>query len=190
MRFLCALCLATFAAGAGAADEPPLSIANTQALEFAGKRYELKFQSKDEPVVLREYFLPAETTDKWSELMDFRIYPVTSASNDPLDHAARTAKLFKQQFPYMQFALSSNKESGAAVLDFLSPTSTREDGEFMEFNAFKFYKSAGTPNVISIHYAKNIDASDSRKPEDLLAEVKATRAEIVPAIAKFPLYKP
>jgi hypothetical protein len=163
------------------------SVADTEAIEFAGKRLELRFRSKQKVVPVFEYYLPGEATDRWSELVAFRVYPVHPDGNEPMDHAARTAKLFKQQYPYMQFALYSDRNTGAALLDFFYPTSTRKDGYFLEFNAFKFFRDAGTPNIMSFHYARNIPGD--REREHVLADIKAIRAEILPAIAKLPLYR-
>jgi hypothetical protein len=167
------------------------SIAATKTVNFIGKNFELKFQSQQQAVPVFEYFLPNEAVDKWSELIDFRVYPVHPSGNEPMDHAVRTAKLFKQQYPYMQLALYSDSKTGAALLDFFYPTSTRKDGNFIEFNAFKFFRDASTQNVMSFHYAKNIPGMEGDgNMEQVSMNIKATRAEVIPAIAKFPLYRP
>ena len=165
------------------------SIAETTRVTFAGKEFVLRDKATNQPVQIWEYFPPSADITKWDELVGFQIYPVTQDGNEPMDHAVRTAKLFKRQFPQMQFALYSDKTTGAALLDFFYPTSNRKDAEFMEFDSFKFFKDANTDNVICFHYAKNIPSGPDRNPQAIAADIKATRTKIIPAMAKFPLYR-
>jgi hypothetical protein len=165
------------------------SISETTKISFVGVDFELRDKATNQAVPVWEYFPPSADSAKWDELVDFRVYPVHANGNDPMDHAARTVKLFKQQYPYMQFALYSDKKTGAALLDFLCPTSSRKDGSFYEFNAFKFFRDAGSPNVISFHYVKNIPCDVWLSPQIISSQIKATRKQVVPAMVLFPLYR-
>ena len=168
------------------------SVAGTQTVEFLGKKFELKFKDTDKPVRIYEYFLERETPSNWIELVEFQIYPVHPDGNEPMDHAKRTAAAFKQSYPYMRFALYSDKDTGAALLDFFYPTSTRKgDGEeYLEFNAFKFFRDAGSDRTMSFHYAKNIESTSTARPvATVSADIKKTRDEILPAMARFPLFR-
>ncbi len=168
------------------------SVADTRTVDFLGKRFELKFKATGKPVRIYEYFLVKETPDNWLELVEFQIYPVHPDGNEPLDHAKRTAAAFKQKYPYMQFALYSDNKTGAAFLDFFYPTSTRKEKgkDFLEFNAFKFFRDAGSPVAMSFHYAKNIEGTGTSRPmNDVSADIKKTRQEVVPAMARFPLFR-
>ena len=92
----------------------------------------------------------------------------------------------------MQFALYTDNNTGAAMLDFFFPTSTRKEKgqDFLEFNAFKFFHDAGSACTMSFHYAKNIEGpSTSRLLKDVSADLKKTRQEVVPAMAQFPLFR-
>lgn len=183
-------CASTPVATASDANRP--SIADTQAVEFLGKKFELKFKATDQPVRIYEYFPARETPDNWSELVDFEVYPVRPDGNEPMDYAKRTAAAFKQKYPYMQFALYADNNTGAALLDFFYPTSTRKEKgkEFFEFNAFKFFRDADSAHTMSFHYAKNIEStSPTRSMNDVSSDIKTTRQEVVPAMAKFPLYR-
>src|SRR5712691_823757 len=102
------------------------SVTNTQTVEFLGRKFELKFKATDQPVQIYEYFLARETPSAWLELVEFQIYPVHPDGNEPMDHAKRTAAAFKTKYPYMRFALYSDKNTNAALLDFFYPTSTRK----------------------------------------------------------------
>jgi hypothetical protein len=125
------------------------------------------------------------------ELVDFRVYPVNPNGNAPIDHAGRMAAEFKKKYPSMNFALYEDKKASAALLDFFYPTSTRKEAgkNFLEFNAFKFFSDPTTGKTISFHYAKQIESmSDSRRMDDVLEDIKKTRAELIPAMASFPVY--
>lgn len=177
---------------AAPADSQRASVANTRTVEFIGKKFELKFKATDKPVRIYEYFLSNEAPEHWLEMVEFQVYPAHPQGNDPMDHAKRTAAAFKQKYPYMQFSLLTDKKTGSALLDFFYPESTRKekDKSFLEFNAFKFFREADSPNTMSFHYAKNIEApSLSRPMEKVSAEIRETREQVIPAIARFPFYR-
>lgn len=183
-------CASMVAATAADTDRP--SIAAIRTVDFLGKKFERKFEATDKPVRIYEYFPQQQTPDNWLELIEFQVYPVNPDGNEPLDHARRTATAFKQKYPAMQFALYSDKNTGAVLLDFFYPTSTRKEPgkEFLEFNAFKFFRDTGSPLTMSFHYAKNIEGiSSSRTIDDVTNDIKKTRQEVVPAMARFPLYR-
>jgi hypothetical protein len=169
----------------------PPSIAETKSVTFLGKKFDLKFHPAQQVVPLYEYYPGQDRPETWMELVDFRIYPVNPSGNAPVEHAKRTAAEFKKKYPYMKFALYEDKKSAAALLDFFYPAETGKDEEksFLEFNAFKFFSDPNTGKTISFHYAKKIEStSDSRDSSDVLADIKKTRAEIVPAMVSFPVY--
>jgi hypothetical protein len=160
------------------------SVTKLETVEFIGKKFELKFKVTDKPVQIYEYYLANESPVDWIELVEFQIYPVNPAGNRPIDFAKRTAEAFIQQYPEMQYALLSDKSSEAVILDFFYPTSSRQG--FLEFDAFKYVRDANNSQVISFHYAKNIEAAGAtRSTDDVLSEIKKTRKEIESALAKF-----
>jgi hypothetical protein len=198
--------LATFLAAAGclglfgcasapvatAPDPGRPSIADAQTVDFIGRKFVLKFKATDRPVRIYEYFPAQEGPENWLELAEFQIYPVNPNGNEPMDHAKRTAAAFKQKYPFMQFALYSDTKTGAAMLDFFYPASTRKEKgkEFLEFNAFKFFRDAGSPLTMSFHYAKNIEATGPSRPASAVStDIKKTRQTVIPAMAAFPLYR-
>jgi hypothetical protein len=199
MRLMTVLALIFYTAVPIYASEPAApavsrhaSVANTKTVEFIGKKFELKFKATDKPVRIYEYFLSNETPEHWLEMVEFQIYPTHPQSNEPMDHAKRTAAAFKQKYPHMQFALLTEEKTGAAMLDFFYPESTRKEKgkSFLEFNAFKFYREADSPHTKSFHYAKNIEGpSQSRPMEKVSADIKKTREAVIPAIARFPFYR-
>jgi hypothetical protein len=159
-------------------------VAELQTVEFIGRKFELKFKATDKPVQIYEYYLLNESPADWIELVEFQVYPVNPNGNQPIDFAQRTADAFIQQYPDMQYALFTDKNSEAVMLDFFYPTSTRQG--FLEFDAFKYMRDTKSSQVISFHYAKNIEAaSATRSSDDVLSELKKTRKEIEAALAKF-----
>lgn len=166
-------------------DPGPVSpITELQTVEFIGKQFELKFKDTDQPVKIYEFYLANEGPTDWIELVEFQIYPVNPDGNKPIDFAQRTAALFIQQYPEMQYALFTDKNSDAAMLNFFYPIATR-DG-FLEFDAFKYMRDPNSSQVIAFHYAKNIEAASStRSTEQVLSEIKTTRKEVEAALAKF-----
>ncbi len=168
------------------------SVANTQTVEFIGKKFELKFKATDQPVQIYEYYLPNETPSDWIELVDFQIYPVNPDGNEPMDFARRTAAAFMKQFPDMQYALISDNNSDAVIVDFLYPGSTRKGKgkNFIEWDAFLYFRDAGSSHIMSFHYAKNIeDVSSSHSFDDVLSDINKTRKTVESAMAEFPLFR-
>ena len=162
------------------------SASDIQTVEFLGKEFQLKFAAVDKPVKTYEYYLASETPSDWFELVEFQIYPVNPDGNRPVDFAKRTAAAFMQQYPDMQYALFSDKSSSSVMLDFFYPTSTRVDKDYVEFDAFKYFQDGGSPSVICLHYARNIEGvSASRPSSDVLADIKKARAQVESALAGF-----
>ena len=175
-----------------AADPDRPSVASTQTVDFLAQKFALKFKAADKPVQIYEYFPADQTPRDWLELVEFQIYPPHPEGDAPVDHAKRTAAAFKKKYPHMRFALHLDKRSGAIMLDFFYPTSTRkEDGkEFLEFNAFKFFRDASGERTLSFHYAKNIEGPHGSRPmSEVSADIRKTREDVLPAMAKFPLFR-
>ena len=175
-----------------AADSGRPSVAGTQTLEFLAKQFALKFKATDKPVQIYEYFPAGQTPRDWLELVEFQIYPVHPEGDEPLDHAKRTAAAFKKKYAHMRFAVHSDKRSGAIMLDFFYPNSTRKERgkEFLEFNAFKFFRDGSGERTLSFHYAKNIEGPHASRPmSEVSADIRKTRDDVLPAMAKFPLFR-
>ena len=184
-----ALLVAQRAAGLEKRLEPQLqSIADTQSLSFDGREFVLKFKAENQSVPLFEYFLANESPSEWTELVDFRIEPKVPRANKPLDHAARTAKLFKATYPLMPFAMYKNDKTGEALLDFLI---LLPDKDGLEFNAFRFYAAGSDHRVLCFHYAKKLKGpSETKTYQDAKAEIVALRQKILPIIWQVPVYRP
>jgi len=166
--------------------EPPFSSQYT-TIEFIGKTFELKFKATDQPVQIYEYYLPNEGSSDWFELVEIQVNPVNPSGNKPIDFAKRLADVFKQQNPDGQYALLTDNNSDAVIIDFILPTSTRQN--YLEFDAFKYFTDTTSSQVILFHYAKNIEGiTSTRSFDDVLADLNKTRNEIEFAMAEFNLF--
>lgn len=185
---LCALVPAPALAGS-----LPASVARTTSVEFLGTAFARKWESTRGPVRRYEYYPPRQTPDDWLELVEFQVYPVALEGNDPVHFAARLARDFKRRYPRMRYALYTDRSGDAAILDFIYPTSTRKEKgkKFLEYDAFKFFRDPGDPHVLCFHYAKNIEGPSRSRPAPAVgAQIRKTRHEVIPALARFPVYGP
>ena len=183
-------CAATPTAGPADAARP--SIAATESLEFLGKRFERKFEHEAGPVRRYEYFAGGDTPERWLELVEFQVYPVQPEGNAPVDFARRTAAALQQRFPRMRFGLYTDEQGNTALLDFIYPRSLRREPgrQFIEFNAFKFFRDQGSRRTLSFHYARNIEGlSRARSEADVIEDLKDLREQVLPALAELPLYR-
>jgi hypothetical protein len=179
-------------AAAVLAQEEPLRISETRSIVFLDRTFDLKFASANKPVHSYEFFRKEESPELWLELVEFQIYPINPDGNEPIDFAKRVADAFVKQYPKMPYALHTEESTGAVILDFFHPASTRKEAgkTFLEFNAFKFFRAADEQHVSSFHYAKNIESiSEARAFEVVSSEIKRTREELVSALAVFPIYR-
>lgn len=189
LRWLAAVAAALMLLGcASAPDLSRPSIAETQSVVFAGKTFVLKYEGLGK-VPVREYYLPDESIAEWSELLDFRIAPLSPGGDTPRDYATRTALSHQQKYPELPVELYADDKTDAVYLLLYFPTSTRKDGHFFEFNLFKFYKDSGTAQLINFHFAKNILADTPAARQELAATMQRLRAEVIPAMGAFPLYR-
>lgn len=178
--------------GASGTETGRPSIAATRSVDFLDKRFERKFEHVTGPVRRYEYFAGSDSPEDWLELVEFQVYPVHPEGNAPIDFATRTAAALQQRFPQMRFGLVEDEEAGIVLLDFIYPMSLRREPgrQFLEFNAFKFFRDQGGQRTLSFHYAKNIEGlSRSRSEADVIEELKRTRGQVIPALAEFPLYR-
>lgn len=158
------------------------SLAATQSIEFEGQRFVRKFEDTDHAVSVYEFFLPQEEPQDWTELVAFRVSQAGAGS--AVEQATRTAQLFKQQYPHMQFGLLQDQSGEAAMVDFFVPG---EDSQpYLEFNIFKFF-SADNGQVISFQYGKKV--STDRDSEETVAQMRALRQQMMNAMAVFPVYR-
>lgn len=82
------------------------------------------------------------------------------------------------------------KKTGVTTLMLFYPSSLRKDGRFSEFSIFKFYKDSATGQNITFHFARNIPVATPEAERDLEKNLRKLQQEVLPAMARFPLYRP
>jgi len=168
------------------------SVATLQTIDFLGRKFVREADTTDVPVRIYYYYPANESPEDWLERIEFKIYPIEpDGANEPLDHARRAAADFKQEYPNMEYALSSDSRAGVVYLDFFYPHSSRKETgkDFLEFNAFKFFRDKGSRRTMSFHYLKNIEGMSTYRPmSDVSTEIINTRLEIQQAMTKLPRY--
>ena len=157
------------------------SISETKTVAFGGKTFVLKFHKEG----LREYFLPEESMDAWTEMVDFTVVSRDMNRFKPLDLAKRAIALHQQENPNSPAILLTDNKTGIDYSMMFYPKSLRKDGRFSEISYFKYYKDSASGQTIIFHFARNIPT-----PSDPDEKAVETGREIVPLIEAFPLYRP
>jgi hypothetical protein len=99
---------------------------------------------------LVEYIREDESFEKWTKLVGFRYQQLPRIQNDPTKLAPAMAKIVKASNPRAQTRVIVNREKGEAVVDFLTWPS---DGSYMEFNVFRYVRSADGNGIVSLQLA-------------------------------------
>jgi hypothetical protein len=132
-----------------------LARAQTPSVEFDGQVFYLAYEDeaglpKGPPGNgLAEFTLQGETLDTWTKLFAFHAYP--SLLETPAQAASDLGKVLKQVNKDANYALTEDKETGDAIIDFLtwSPGS-----DVMEFNVFKYSRAGLRPGLVALQFAQ------------------------------------
>ena len=135
--------------------------ADTPSVEFGGERYTLNYE--DEATLpngrpgngLAEFTLSGETVDDWSKLFAFHSYPEMIA--DPVVAVEALGKAVKENNKDANYAIIANEKSGEAIIDFLT---WAPESDVMEFNVFKYARSADGRGLVAMQYAQHIKLGD------------------------------
>lgn len=150
--FLVSLCLLASVA---------LARAQMPSVEFDGQEFYLAYE--DETGLpggppgngLAEFTLKGETVDNWTKLFAFHAYPGLLA--DPMQAAAELGKVVKQVNKDANYALTEDKETGDAIIDFLT---WAPGSNVMEFNVFKYARAGTRPGLVALQFAQRFKLGD------------------------------
>ncbi len=141
-RFLLLLCLC-----------PALSsvLAQGMPVVLEGEHFTKKFigtpPNGDKLIeLIREH----ETFERWTRLVAFRYQKLPALGNDPKHVAQALANSIKSVNPQAPSKMLFNGKTNEAIVDFLTWPA---DGKFMEFNLFRYARSADGKAVISLQLA-------------------------------------
>jgi hypothetical protein len=131
-----------------------LARADTPAVVFGDDRFTLAFEDQatlPEGDGIAEFTLAGETVDDWSKLFAFHAYP--EMGDDPLAAVETVGKVVKETNKDANYAIVTNDKTGEAIIDFLTWT---PESDVMEFNVFKYARSADRRGLVAMQYAQHI----------------------------------
>lgn len=113
---------------------------------------------------LLEFVREHESFEEWTKLIGYRYQQLPGIENDPRKMAAGIARAVKAANPQAQSRIAVNERTGEALVDFLT---WPPDGRFMEFNIFRFSRSADGKAVISLQLAYRFRDKTANGAENL-----------------------
>ena len=134
-----------------------LARADTPAVVFGDDRYTLAFEDQatlpdgEAGDGIAEFTLPGESVDNWSKLFAFHAYP--EMGDDPLAAVETVGKVVKETNKDANYAIVTNDQTGEAIIDFLT---WAPESDVMEFNVFKYARSADGRGLVAMQYAQHI----------------------------------
>lgn len=99
---------------------------------------------------LQEFVREGETFDKWTKLVGFRYQQLPGLGNDPKKVAISMDQVLKMTNQKARSKIIFNEQSSEAMIDFLT---WPKDGEYMEFNIFRYIKSTDGKAIVSLQLA-------------------------------------
>jgi len=165
------------------------SVATTTTITFAGEVYTLKYQGTTNGEVLRQYYTGAETSQRWTRLVELHVYPTAGKNMSAPDYAALVAKNLQAANPYAEYTLQTNKADGSATLNFSTWNDATLKAHYTEFDAFKFMAAPKTGDIIGFHYVENLYTDLKATTEQNRSNSEAEKQRVVLETAKVPLYQ-
>lgn len=102
---------------------------------------------------LLEFVRENETFDNWTKLVAFRYQQLPKAGNDPMKVAAGMFKVVKASNPNALAKVIVSEQKSEALIDFLI---WPKDVSYLEFNIFRYAKSADGKAVVSLQFAYRV----------------------------------
>jgi hypothetical protein len=99
---------------------------------------------------LIEFVRETESFESWTKLVGLRYQHLPGVGNDPKQVAAGMAQLVKARDPQSRSRTIANEKTNEALIDFLVRA---PDGQFMEFNVFRYARSGDGNAVVSLQFA-------------------------------------
>jgi hypothetical protein len=131
--------------------------ADTPSVVFDDEHYTLSFEDRAmlsdgrSGDAIAEFTLPGETVDNWSKLFAYHAYP--EMGDDPVAAVQVVGKVVKEANKDANYAIITNEKTGEAIIDFLT---WAPESDIMEFNVFKYARSADGRGLIAMQYAQHI----------------------------------
>jgi hypothetical protein len=137
-------------------------------VKFDGATLLLAWQNSQDKPTIREFVPEGQDLETWTILASIRDYP---EMEDPFLVCGAMAKRATELNADAQGRVTENKETGAAVVDFLA---WPEDKSFVEFNVFR-YRKADQGGLVAEQYA----VRDYKDPDGFVRNLKPLRERLV-----------
>lgn len=136
-----------------------VGLQGASAQTIDGETFSQKFVGKHQANgdKLVEFVREDESFEQWTKLIGYRLQHAPRLDNDPQKMVLAMAQVLKQKHPQEAPVARTNKETGEAMLDFLTWPA---DARFVEFNVFRFFKTADGSALVSVQLARRIPVSE------------------------------
>ncbi len=154
------------------AETPPVSASDDGAeasVSFQETPFVLKFKNASDSEVVNEYFLAAESPDRWTKMVSVRHFPNI---NDPETAVGDLVNVIKQENPDAPLEIWNNAETGEVGIDFI----VWQGDEIAEFNVFVYKASPTGAGLVAGQYAERAYGDQI---EPFLLELKERRMPLV-----------
>ncbi len=170
-----------------ASAQPRVSV--TQSIVFDGATFTQLFVTRKDGDILREYYLPGETPDKWTRFVELRVYSGTAQGTSAGDFVKDMERRLKQRDPRAQSAMTLNPD-GSASYDFDTRSVDDALAGTSEFDAFRFSTDPHTGALVAFHYVERFPGdSDERDDQGAAQRLLQIETRIRPEIAAVPAYQ-
>lgn len=170
-------------AGAPQSSAPPVPAQPQTAAQFDGETYASQYASSVPGQRLVEYVRADESPENWTKLLAVRELPELA---DPVAAAAELARRLNESNPLARHRLLTKPDDSEALIDFLT---WPEDGDYMEFNIFRYVKRTDAPGLVSYQFAYRFsdtspEEMDRFKQQRLAWIQQMTTAEFPPPVGE------
>lgn len=147
------------------------------AITFDGEQFTKKFiGSPPDGDKLVEFIRENETFDNWTKLLAFRYQQLPTAGNEPKKVAAEVFQRVKASNSKALANVMISEQKSEAIIDFLT---WPKDEKYIEFNVFRYAKSADGKAVVSLQFAYRMTDTKGLKV------VKELRSSWINKVAEF-----
>jgi hypothetical protein len=137
--------------------------AKESVVELDGESFISKFSSNPaNGDKLLEFIRENETLENWTKLVGYRYQQLPGVGNDPVKLAQSMAMILKARGHMSQ--VTENKRLSEAMIDFI----TGPKNGILEFNIFRYAKSANNSGIISLQFAHRFTDTSSASVERIL----------------------
>lgn len=163
------------------------SVGATTSISFEGTLFKLKFKGSTSGEAVRQYYLPAETSQAWTRVVELHVYPTAGKGLTAAAYATLVAKNVQAGNPYARYTLQPNKD-GTVTLSFTTWDDASLKAHYREFDAYKFIP-VKSGDIIGFHYVERIYTDMKASTEQNISSTTATKQKALLEMAKVPLYQ-